>query len=68
MNICHVRIFFHGEYFSGVNISQFKFRICTDYFGLVSHSDEQFYSTLGLPVEEIPLLFEEILLTFEEIF
>ena len=27
--------FFHGEYFSGVNISQFKFRIRTDYFGLV---------------------------------
>ena len=26
---------FHGEYFLGVNISQFKFRIRTDYFGLV---------------------------------
>ena len=26
---------FHDKYFSGVNISQFKFRICTDYFGLV---------------------------------
>ena len=26
---------FRGEYFSGVNISQFKFRIRTDYFGLV---------------------------------
>ena len=24
-----------GVYFSGVNISQFKFRIRTDYFGLV---------------------------------
>ena len=31
----HVWIFFTGEYFSGVNISQFKFRIRTDYFGLV---------------------------------
>ena len=35
MNIFHVWIFFICEYFSGVNISQFKFRIRTDYFGLV---------------------------------
>ena len=34
----------------------------------ISHSDEQFYSRLGLPVEEILLLFEKIWLTFEEIF
>ena len=30
--LCIIR----GEYFSWVNISQFEFRIRTDYFGLVS--------------------------------
>ena len=35
VNIFHGLIFFRDEYFSGGKISQFKFRIHTDYFGLV---------------------------------
>ena len=44
MNTFEGWIFFIREYFSGVNISQFKFRIRTDYFGLVCNLFKSFFN------------------------
>ena len=38
------------HYLSGVNVSQFKFRICTDYFGLVAVYFLQFFTKSGLEI------------------